>query len=436
MFQLKLIYSACLELQLGKNRLIVDPWLYNGAYYGAWDINTTHDVKSTLAPHHDFIILTHIHPDHYCKRSIEYILSKSPSCRIIVADWAPDHTLLHSKLISDGFTNLLVNNAIELDGRYLITQYPLRRNSSSDIDSYHIISDTDLGLSLLNLNDCKLDSCLISEINNSINKLGCRLILTALGYAGAGPYPQCFYGVQEQLQELLTEAENKRHRFLNSYISACSQIQSVHFLPFAGNYILSDKLRILNEYRGISTLDEAVQSVPNAISLREGIDIYDVESHSIRSNQATNAIRILPLENSDAQTLPSMLSHNYLLRLLNSALNRAHSRSECESDHHIHIYYYDADTICESELAKLANPAPMTTSLQVFNCNNSRTPYEIDTSPVSLTSIFVQRQHLYFALTGLMHWNNLRTGSLLLQRRLPNIFDKSVDRYINYLSLL
>ena len=64
----------------------------------------------------------------------------------------------------------------------------------------------------------------------------------ALGYSGAGPYPQTYYDQKNDHSKLIKEAKLKENKFINLYKKYCSYFKADLHLPFAGKYILGGKL--------------------------------------------------------------------------------------------------------------------------------------------------------------------------------------------------
>ena len=439
MLKARLIYSACLEVAINDIKILTDPWLIHGAYYGAWNLDITGEPLHEISSDIDFVIVTHIHPDHCCIKTLRVIKDFNPAVKIIIPDWNPRTNYLGIKLRSEGFDNVLIENDFRLSDRFAIYQFPLVRNSASDIDSYHIIVDPFTRNALVNLNDCFVDDILITQLNSFIRQHKLKVILTATSYAGAGPYPQCFFGLEEQQELLISEAVRKKKLFLKRYKHACEKIDSQYFLPFAGKYKLSTSLSSLNTYRGIASPEEACAVHPKSINLCELSQIFDFDSGQVESydHQYVES-RSSPSHQYQPNkfVVETLLTDSYLKRLVMLSSYKAHAKSECPADHFILFYVVDGGLENLVNLAKIEDPTSFSTFITSINCNRFSGPGNVDCAPVTENRLFITRSYLYYALSGVMHWNNLRTGSLFLQRRIPNAYEKTVDTYINFLSIL
>ena len=86
--------------------------------------------------------------------------------------------------------------------------------SVSDIDSALVIHDHLTQKTLLNLNDCIFNQNHTDKLNEVLSNLNTSLDLLALGYTGAGPFPQTYYDHKNNTQELEDKANQKKEEFL------------------------------------------------------------------------------------------------------------------------------------------------------------------------------------------------------------------------------
>ena len=70
--------SATVLIETQDARILCDPWLTDGAYYGSWcnypPINLDEYDLSNL----DYIYISHIHPDHFDPKTMERVNSSTP----------------------------------------------------------------------------------------------------------------------------------------------------------------------------------------------------------------------------------------------------------------------------------------------------------------------------------------------------------------------
>ena len=128
-------------------------------------------------------------------------------------------------------------------------------SQASSVDTLALFENETI--KILNTNDCPYDlaSEVISENLNFFNNIDYLLV----GYAGAGPYPQCFNFSNEN--EKKAAAKKKEIMFLDLAIKFCELIKPNYFIPFAGTYVLGGSLVKLNDYRGVPDIQKAVDYI-------------------------------------------------------------------------------------------------------------------------------------------------------------------------------
>ena len=74
------IGSSTVIIETNKLKILKDPWFVNGEYYGSWFHSTDIDINFDLdlmnsATH---IYVSHIHPDHFSRKSFEKLNKNIP----------------------------------------------------------------------------------------------------------------------------------------------------------------------------------------------------------------------------------------------------------------------------------------------------------------------------------------------------------------------
>ena len=82
--------------------------------------------------------------------------------------------------------------------------------SISDIDSALVVRDLNSNKLLLNLNDCIYNQTHVDKLKSIIDEFGGKIDLIALGYTGAGPYPQTYFDIEEDKTHLFLKQIQKR----------------------------------------------------------------------------------------------------------------------------------------------------------------------------------------------------------------------------------
>ena len=77
---MKLTYhnSAAVVIQDDQTKILVDPWLKNGEYFGSWGIFPPYDFKPQEFDDIDFIYISHVHPDHCSPKTLDKLNKKIP----------------------------------------------------------------------------------------------------------------------------------------------------------------------------------------------------------------------------------------------------------------------------------------------------------------------------------------------------------------------
>jgi UDP-MurNAc hydroxylase len=257
--RLQYIASACVLIEHRGVKVLCDPWLVDGAYGGAWYHNPPLSVTPEDFADIDAIYLSHIHPDHACFST----LARLPRVPVLLGRYA--ETFFGDRLRTMGFPLLIGSHEIGPDffawvipaddcnpeacGRWIGCEIKNpNAHHSYQIDTFAVFQGG--GKVIVNTNDCPYE--LSTGVLGKIKHLGAPELL-CVGYAGAGPWPQCF---DMPMGEKLTAAANKKQQFLGQMRAFVDHLQPKRYLPFAGQYTLGGSLVDLNDLRGVPELDE------------------------------------------------------------------------------------------------------------------------------------------------------------------------------------
>jgi UDP-MurNAc hydroxylase len=128
---------------------------------------------------------------------------------------------------------------------------------STSIDTMSVIDDQDNVL--VNTNDCpfELSFTAATTLKEKYSKIDMLLV----GYTSASAYPQCFTLSEA---EKIREKERMQQDFLKKAENYVNLFEPNYFMPFAGRYTLAGKLAPLNDYRGVTELDDAFSYFTNS----------------------------------------------------------------------------------------------------------------------------------------------------------------------------
>lgn len=295
--KIKYVKNASIVVESGGCKVLTDPWLTDGEYYGSWYHYPPADVDIQDFNDVDYIYISHIHPDHSSAETLQKLNTDIP---ILIHDFQFD--FLKHKLEAFGFdvteiphnqpvpleNNLKINILAadncnpELCGKFIGCEWVGEPNSSSggtSIDTLAVFSDSKSNM--VHINDCPYELArhplkLVLEQYDSID-------YAMVPYAGAGPYPQCMTNLTDE--EKKEAAQEKKLQFLNQGLNYIKLLQPDYYTPFAGTYVLGAEFFDLNEYRGVPLRKEARdyfrESLPSS-NRSKGIlynsgDIFDVD---------------------------------------------------------------------------------------------------------------------------------------------------------------
>ena len=259
------IKSACVLIENEGTRVLSDPWLTDGAYYGSW----FHYPPLRVGPGDfndvDYIYISHIHPDHLDIATLKQMNREIP---ILIHEYQEKFVLRilqslgftsvtevsHRKEfpLAPGFTvEILAADDCrpELCGKSFGCAATTDTRLTGQIDSMALFRGT---RTILNANDCLYE--MASAVCDYINETTDGVDLALIGYSGAGCYPQCFENYSDA--ERNQKADAKKRQFLIYAEQYLNHLKPAHFMPFAGQYTLGGSLVRLNPHRGITEIEE------------------------------------------------------------------------------------------------------------------------------------------------------------------------------------
>jgi len=257
--------SAAIMIEDVNVKILCDPWLVDGEYYGSW----CHYPKLDFFPEDfnnvDFIYLSHIHPDHSSLKTLRKMNKKIPILihkyeanflkNIIESIGFQVIELEHNKrthLKENLYINILAadNCDPELCQKYFGCSIAENKFGSTSIDSMAVF-DNDNEV-IVNTNDCPylLSTDTASKIKSQYSKIDVLLV----GYTSASAFPQCFELTENQKKIEQERLQKMYVEYAEKYVQL---FEPQYFFPFAGRYVLAGKLSELNTYKGAYELEEA-----------------------------------------------------------------------------------------------------------------------------------------------------------------------------------
>jgi UDP-MurNAc hydroxylase len=250
-------------------KILCDPWLTDGAYIGSWfhwPPLQDDTLERVCRERWDAIYVSHLHPDHFDRRTLSKIVRQHPGLQVVIPDFA--HPWLRRAVLNCGVSTSKLSSLGRND-----------RLRIGDVDVTILTADAcspdvcgvSIPCSHASPNHAAIDSLAVFEAdgrkvvnaNDALAVSSVWRVLATLGeadllmahYGGAGPFPQCFTNLSKD--EKVEAADRTSKVFLDRLVTAANAINAKYVLPFAGQYQLAGRLVKLNRFRSMRSLSES-----------------------------------------------------------------------------------------------------------------------------------------------------------------------------------
>ncbi|WP_440991898.1 MBL fold metallo-hydrolase [Haloarchaeobius baliensis] len=269
--RLRHLKSSSVVVEEGDTRVLCDPWLVDGAFYGSW----AHYPPLSFEPEDyadvDYIYVSHIHPDHCHPETLQRLDTDTP---VIVHDYQWDFLadnlrrwgfdvieLPHDErmhLGDDLHLNVLASDDCdpEVCGKYFgcgwfMDDVTGGTEGSTQIDSMGVFDDGEHVL--VNANDCRWPMTAAAS-QRVLDRYG-EVDMLLMQYGAANFYPQCMLDYSHE--ERLEAADDVAVEMCQDAESFIQVFEPDYYMPFAGSYTLAGPLSDLNQYVGVMRRAEA-----------------------------------------------------------------------------------------------------------------------------------------------------------------------------------
>jgi len=444
--RLKLFRSSTVGIISENFKLLCDPWLVDGEYYGSWSHYPPYNLDENIDEinSYDAIYISHIHPDHCSEKTLKkiskdipiYILSyHSKFLKFKLEKLGFNVNEIHnfeSKSLSRNFKIKIIsadNCDPELCYKFNGCANILEKNETQQIDSLALIEVGNI--KILNLNDCPYD--LAKSTFGKILK-NSEIDLLMLGYGGAGPYPQCFQNLSHD--EKIIEADSKRDSFLNNASKFINDLNPKYFLPFAGTYFLTGRLSSLQDLRGVPSIDYASDYLQKKIITKSKCIKLNVDNYLNLNNFKTSKEYTPYDEREVKEYMNTVLSKKKLSYELDDEVNNDEIFNLVKKAHLKYI-----KKIKELNIKLESNILIKVFKKYIFINNKENKVSLIDQDEIrSMNNYVIYDLDLKLLKRILMgpkyaHWNNAEIGSHINFFRKPNVFDRKIYNSICYLHI-
>lgn len=442
--KIKLYRSSTIGINFGNFKLLQDPWLTDGEYYGSWSHYPHFDLKKNLSEinSYDAIYVSHIHLDHCSDKTIDLISKKIP---IYIHKF--HSKFLKNKLTRFGFQvyELEQGQNIEIGGGVNLKIFAAdncnpelcykffgcanftqkdgshEKKGSQQIDTVALINYKNKNI--LNVNDCPYE--LAKSTFENIKKNCKKIDLLLTGYQVSGAYPQCFDNLNDD--QKITEGKRIGKIAFKKALGFIEDLKPEFFLPFAGAYSLSGKLSVLDKLRGAPNIDDAYKFLEKnncnskpiylnpdgvfCLNTKKTDQKYEPFCADKYNNYLINKLSKLKFDYED-EALPTFEEiKNLSITAYEKFLNKR-KFLKIELKTNIYISIYEKLILLPSNIDKKIKFLDK----ENFNDNNPYIIYSVD--PRLLKKLLMGPRYA--------HWNNAEIGSHLRIFRNPNIYERNV----------
>lgn len=431
-------------IEMNGIKILTDPWLSDGEYYGAWYHvppyeGTIEDIDV------DFIYISHIHPDHTSTKTLAKMKKDIP---VLIHKYAKPFLKNNIERLGFSVTELKHNASHSIADNVEITIFAAdncnpalcskflgcapveNKMGSTRIDSMCVIRDKEF--TILNTNDCPYELAK-DALNKLLSRFG-KIDFLLVGYSGAGPYPQCFHF--DDPKEQLKAAKRKEKQFLRMAMQYIEHVSPRFFMPFAGTYTLGGHLHRLNSIRGVPDIADAFDFLVSectekgletrGVLLNTGAHFdFSTETSSAKYKRLTTSEYETHIQNISKRTLdyerfqyPEKAEILELFPAAYERFNRKRKEINFTTDTRLLIQ------ISDNEVVRL----PFGDQWSVQNLSE-------ETQTPGYVLIACDTRLLLQMLKGprFAHWNNAEIGSHLRFQREPDIFERSIYHCLCFL---
>ena len=444
---IKLYRSATIGINISGKKILCDPWLVDGEYFGSWSHYPYYDLEANLSEinSYDAIYVSHIHPDHCSEKTMKKIDKKIP---VYIHNY-------HSKFLKfkiermgfkvielmNGKKNEIFKNVNlniyaadncnpELCYKFLGCADMRAKDQSQQIDTIAVFDDGKH--TLVNLNDCPYE--LVTSTFKDINKNYEKIDILMTGYGGAGPYPQCFENLN--VNEKVIHAKNKEKQFLNYALKFVDALKPRYFLPFAGTYTLTGKLSKLQNLRGVPDIHDAYDFFDTYFD-----QLNNIETKSIKLNPGSSFD--LNAKECDQKYIKSNIDEykNYISQILSKKLLDYESIDIPKSEEIFELAKRAHKNFLEK---KILNKIKYDEDIYIkFNSHSVKINNKNYIDLIKNEEINKNSKYIIFELDSRLlkwllngpkyaHWNNAEIGSHIKYFRKPNTYSRNLHANMCY----
>ena len=425
--KVRYLYSACVEIETPKLRILCDPWFSEGAFDGSWYHYPWKKNPLNIIKKPDLIYISHIHSDHYDPDFLKKINKKFGKIKIIIADFKNNYLLKRikfDKLEAEPIRSLKLKNVN-------INIIPNETDDGSDIDSAIVVSYKQR--TILSLVDCVYNRVFANKLKKIVSSYTNELDLLLVPHSGANNFPHTYFDNLKQKNVLQRLSQIKKLSNFSRYTNWCKLFKSKYHLPFAGKYLIGGKNFLYNKFYGVADPIEIKKIDKKAIILKDYGGEINLSTRKIagerkkKYNQKRVKKYLSLLKNKkysyEKEIFVPFKSINFPL-LIKKSYARAMNKSKLSKDYYYLFKLFDNSNLSFSFLININNKKNTKIYFNKF----------VNKKPGNVISI--DYRLFYGLLTGIYHWNNASIGSLYKNTRKPLSYNKKASNFLNFFSIV
>jgi UDP-MurNAc hydroxylase len=419
--------TAIIEHQ-GK-RMLFDPWLDDGIFYGSWYHYPPCRVQISELGRFDYVYISHIHEDHCSAGTIKHL---NKDAEIILLDRKPNYVAKFLERNKFGFQKIhLIKEKTPHEIAPGLVVDMLRADPEHD---YNYLIDSALvlkwdGFTLYNANDCAPYPGVFDYIRTKYGTLD----LALLPYTGGSGYPTCYTDLSEEMKR--KEAMRIADGRLNWFVTAYEALKPRYIMPFADQYVVAGSRAHLNKFLPHPPTPGAVyepmkaKGYDNSLLLLNSGQSFDFDKKQKTPN---DAYYFHTEDDREAYIQENLLDKKYeyesleldsavpVERLVQYARERLWSEQEKDGyfpDYRYYLQVTDQNRTFEVDLKQKG-------IIEIDGKMEKKQPYVKMSCP---SNLFV------LMLIGQISWNMADAALFIDYERVPNKYDPKVYAFINFL---
>jgi UDP-MurNAc hydroxylase len=258
--------SATVIIETRDTKILCDPWLTDGAYYGAWCNFPPIPLEKYDFSDINYIYISHVHPDHFDPKTMEMLSKDIP---VLIHRY--HQKFLKFNIERLGFNVIELENGVptSLSSTTTLSIFAADDcdpticghmfgcinadiNGSMQLDSLCVLDDGEH--ILVNTNDCPFG--IAERTLGRVKQLYPVIDFALIGYTSASLFPHCM--MDFSAEEMRKGISRARDMGLETGLNTLKVLQPKAYMPFAGTYILGGSYHQKNKNLPLPEIQDAV----------------------------------------------------------------------------------------------------------------------------------------------------------------------------------